>query len=199
MPAPHIIPSGEKFAMTQEYAAVISATLAALFLVGIVELTNSMKSRREDRDRIRSLHFSEIKESITALKKNKTLPAARLSEVQASLRLYKQRMDKMVLATGIHAMVMMTTILVLGVSLLEVLHWSALEQPTPSPEVAKRSYLSSLAAMLAITLMHWFRSLMTSRYLIWERRRELADEFGTGVDEAMDLVRRWVGQGNPRV
>ncbi|MFI9047012.1 hypothetical protein [Streptomyces sp. NPDC053427] len=192
-----IFPNGEKFAMTQDYAAVISAALAALFLIGIVEVANSFKSRGEDRDLIRAHHMAEIKESILGFKNGTPLTEDRKEATEKSLKLFKKRMDAMQTLTGVHLAFMAGTLFMLGKALLDVLHWSALKGPSDSPDIAKSSYLVTLFAVFSITAMFALRTAMTNRYRRWSARREIAQELGLGVEEAMALSQRWIGEGNP--
>ncbi|MEV7377908.1 hypothetical protein [Streptomyces lydicus] len=192
-----IFPNGEKFAMTQEYAAVISATLAALFLIGIVEAANSFKSRGEDRDLIRAHHMAEIKESILGFKNGTPLPEGRKEATEKSLKFFKKRMEAMHTLTGLHLAVTVGTLFFLGKALLDVLHWAALKNPSDSPEIAKSSYIVTLFAVFSIAAMFALRTAMTNRYRRWSARREIAQELGLGVEEAMALSQRWIREGNP--
>ncbi|MFI8793646.1 hypothetical protein [Streptomyces sp. NPDC055105] len=184
--------SMHNYSMTQDYAAVISAALAALFLVGFAEFIGGLRVISEDADQIRALHAEEIKESVTAFKAGRKISGPQREQLDRKLLLYQRRLNKMQILHRVSRLITLLTLAYLGYALLDVLHWSALAKPGPRPDIARGSFLTTAFSTWLLIIAHALRMHVRHQFRSWERWVEIAKQWGIDdPDEAMRTAKEW--------
>ncbi|MGW2074285.1 hypothetical protein ACWCPK_38615 [Streptomyces sp. NPDC001953] len=177
--------------MSQDYAAIVGSTLAAIMVVGAVEVANSLRSIDSTIQKLRILFLDEIKDGAMALRAGVALPAPRAREVKSRMRIYKMLRRKVNRALRVLYFVWGAIFTLSSALLMLVLEWSSLEKSTPGIATA---YLSLLGCKLAIALLFGaflFRVAALRVLTEWEERVDIARRMNLPVAQSESLMRMW--------
>jgi hypothetical protein len=174
------ISAADKWLMSQDYAAIISATLAALFVVSIVELATTGLGPQSAKTRFREIYSVEIDEYMQALSEGRDVEPAKAQKLQPLLERCGRYTRIVVFLSRLHMILIAATMLVLLAALALVVKWSAggaLPEGITPPGLAHRSFQVAGLSM----------GLLAISYLI----RSLAEQFMDGEEQRMNAMRKY--------
>ncbi|MFJ3717826.1 hypothetical protein [Streptomyces sp. NPDC090057] len=181
----------DAYAMSQDYAAIITSVLGALLLVSVVEASNAFRARGDAQRKLLTMFAEELSESASALRSGTDIPEARRARVKSRVRVYirlRKRMERVAKVLNIG----WTVIFIANfMTLMKVITWSALEKGGTASGIAEYSWILSALIIYAMLAAFLLRTFSMRALDGWEVRLSVADRMGTTPTRMSHVMRRW--------
>ncbi|MFG2811533.1 hypothetical protein [Streptomyces massasporeus] len=177
--------------MSQDFAGISAGTLAAILLVGAIELANTFNLRASLEEKMNRIFASEIKESALALRTGTELPEERRIAIKKALATAAQLIKQGESLLTYAVMSWLFIYAFCGVTLAAVLVWSAQKDGKPDPALAVWSIASIAFSLILILVAFSARLLLSRRISHEESKRRMAQELGIPAEEVSALSERW--------
>ncbi|MBV1940554.1 hypothetical protein KUF83_28875 [Streptomyces sp. BV286] len=195
--------AADKWLMSQDYAAIISATLAALFVVSIVELATTGLGPQSAKNRFREMYCVEIDEYMQALQEGRDVESATAQKLKPLLEHCGRCTRAVVTLARLHMILIAVTMLILLAALALVVKWSAggaLPEWITPPGLARRSFQIAGLSMGLLAISYLVRSLAEQIMDAEEQRMNVMRKYGiSSLSEHKALLRRWKRDARPPV
>ncbi|ASQ95662.1 hypothetical protein [Streptomyces sp. 11-1-2] len=154
-----------RFAMTQDFAAISSATLAALLILAFTELQSGLTVSRQLKDSLYAEYVNEIRSSLDEYYSETPIPEPEKMRVERELKHFRERMvrgARVELAWKFWYGIAMAY---LALGLWQAIQWSALAKQSRGYDTAFTIVLSIASGGLQLGMGFLVRQLA-----IWRRR-----------------------------
>ncbi|MFJ4895941.1 hypothetical protein ACIP5U_39060 [Streptomyces sp. NPDC088788] len=190
------------FAMTQDFAAISSATMAALLLLVLTELQATSTHFRSERQRLFAEYSSEIRASFDAYYSGTALTAEESRRVEHALKRFRIRHVSVVFGQAWRYAYALAGV-VCATGLAAVLRWSALAHHPKGYTTALVALAVIAYSSLALTLGFAGRQIFQARTRTQEDLISLSDALGIpDVQHAKSMYEQWswadTGGGFPK-
>ncbi|MFE0376236.1 hypothetical protein ACFW1M_11735 [Streptomyces inhibens] len=180
------------YVMTQEYAAVITAALAAIFLLAVVELSSLRSSQIDLLVRILDVYSEQIQAHMEQFRRWEELTQEEKTPVLNSLKGCRAKIKRLRRSSRIARILWVAAMAGSGSFLVGVIEWSAQKDGGSHPSLAAASMWVCYGCVAALMVGHSIKSRIEPPIRLLEQKKALSarlGESGTDTDAVACILR----------
>lgn len=183
------LPKIGDLAMSQDFAATITAFQAALLIAGFVELNNAYREASSDKARLYRSYANRLKMGINSRTRVATISPEDLTRASRDAWMFRHSIDAIRATSTMFMAIWLSMMLILSCDLIAILLWSAQDRPGKAPLLAGLSLITAILGLLYVASAFLLRIIRDKSHFVDELHVIVAEDLGVADPQrAMQLI-----------